>query len=422
MVSCLRCRTIFSFSKDNEKTRGIGAMKKMYLFLLLFSLFSFPSSAQDSVPRVERQIVFGVSPFDGRRFLSSFLPEFQKEMLLTANTDNPVMVLLSDVYYWPITAEYRADYQGVHIPLEGRLLIFRGRELYREFEQVEYIYVYPQGPAGETTHLLMGEEMIHFIEDIFESFDERVANPNIRWATFQGPFRGFVVNLSEGRYRMVFSVENEGQVFNMEKSLRVFSPIGRGAAYQIIPEEKWTVSSNSETSQQRIYLRPQSVIYLKIFPSILYSRADYERMAAPHRPSSGLGLENASLWIHEEIALEERGHNYLMIEAAGLSTKLRAQEFIVRQTDGTALGYNILAYDPELFPNTRPTFTAYRLTAPPPGVGVSLSIPGMEKETLRYLRCLEPRSLYLGILAFIFPLLVLLARFITGIREYRKIK
>ena len=390
-------------------------MKKIYCLFILSLLSPFAGITQDSSPARERQIVFGVSPFDGTKYHASFLPESKDEMFLIANMDNTVTVLLSDVYYWPITAEYRADFQGVHIPLEGKLSIYRNRELYREFEQVEYIYVYPRGPAGESTQLYTGEEMIRFIGEVIESFEERLANPNAIWASFQGPFKGFVLNLPEGNYRMVFSVENEGQIFTMEKRLRVFSPIAYGTTYQIIPDEKWTVSSNSVTSQQRIYMKPEGIIYLKLFPTILYSRADYERMAAPHRPSSGLGLENTSIWIHESVSLEEEGQVSLIIEAAGLSTLIRAQDFLVRQIEGSALGYAILNFDPVLFPNSRPTFTAYRITAPPPGIGVSLKVPGMERETLRYLRTLESQGLYLTFLAFIFPLIAFFTHFIMGI-------
>ena len=405
-------------------------MKKNLRLMIVFCVLCPFISAQDDAPNVQRQIVFGISPFDGVKYLASFLPEAQKEMFLTADTNNTVSVLLSDVYYWPITAEYRADFQGVHIPLVGKLSVFKGKELYRELEQVEYIYVYPRGPTGEASILLAGEEMIRFMEEVRDSFEERMANPYLAWPTFQGPFKGFVVNLPEGKYRLAFSVENEGRVFSIEKNLKVFAPIKTGAAYQIIPDEKWTVSSNSETTQQRIYLKPDTVIYLKLFPTLLYSKADFERMAAPHRPSSGMGLENSSIWVHEEISLEEDDRNSLIIGAAGQTSQIRPREFLVRQTEGSALGYTILEYDPEQFPNTRPPFSAYRLTAPPPGVGVTLRVTsegtgnsiGKENQALRHLRSLEPRVLELTLLAFIFPMILILLRLGAGYIERRRIK
>jgi hypothetical protein len=390
--------------------------------VFLCCLFPPCSSAQEYTPKTERQIVFGVSPYDGTQYLSTFLPEAQENILLTANTDNVITVLLSDVYYWPITAEYRADFQGVHIPLAGKLSVFRDNDLIRELERTEYIYVYPQGPAGEATRLLYGAEMDRFIIEIENSRDERAVNPNRLWASFQGPFQGFVVNLPPGNYRLVFSVENEGQEFLIEKRLRVFTPLGHGTVYQIIPDEKWTVSSNSETPQQRIYLKPGSIIYLKIFPTILYSRADYERMASPHRPSAGTGLENTSIWIHEEASLEDDGVTALRIDANSQSVLINPKEFLVRQLEGSSLGYAIIDYDPEKFPDTRPTFTAYRLSAPPPGIGVRFSISGRGDEAIRYLHTLEPRVLYAPLLALLLPFILLGFRLMLGVLESRRYK
>jgi hypothetical protein len=298
--------------------------------------------------------------------------------------------------------------------------VYRDKELIQELDPAEYVYVYPRGPAGEATRLLYGAEMSRFIEEIENSQAERMKNPNKPWASFQGPFRGFVVNLPQGNYRLVFSVENKEQEFAIEKKLRVFAPLGHGTVYQIIPDEKWTVSSNSETPQQRIYLKPGSIIYLKTFPTILYSRADYDRMAAPHRPSAGMGLENASIWIHEEASLEEDDAAALRMDVDDQSVLIRPKEFLVRQLEGSSLGYAILDYDPVKFPDSRPTFTAYRLSAPPPGIGVWFSITGRGTGAMRHLRTLEPRVLYAPLLALLLPFILLGFRIIFAVLESRR--
>jgi hypothetical protein len=391
-------------------------------FIFLAHLFPPCLNAQETAPRTERQIVFGISPFDGTKYLSSFLPESREELLITADMDHALTVLLSDVYYWPITAEYLADFQGVHIPLAGKLSVFRGRELIRELEARDYIYVYPQGTAGEAEELLYGEEMFRFMREVEDSMPERAANPNKTWAAFQGPFRGFVLNLPKGQYRLVFSVENQDRSFSMEKRLRVFSPVGRGMVYQIIPGEKWTVSSASETPQQRIYLKPGTIIYLKIFPTILYNRAEYDLMASPHRPAAGIGLRGSSIWIHHDSSLEDDAGASLRMEAAGRSVLIEPEEFLVRQIEGSALGYVIVDYDPEQFPGSRPTFTAYRLSAPPPGMSVKFGVPGMEKESVRYLRSLEPRTLHIPLAVLFLPLVLPVLRIIMDMAARRRIR
>jgi hypothetical protein len=255
-----------------------------------------------------------------------------------------------------------------------------------------------------------------------DSLPDRAANPNKTWATFQGPFRGFVLNLPRGQYRLVFSVENEDRSFSMEKRLHVFPPAGRGIVYQIIPGEKWTVSSDSETPQQRIYLKPGSVIYLKTFPTILYGQSDYDLMASPHRPAAGIGLRSSSIWIHHDRSLEDEAGASLRMEAAGTSVLIEPEEFLVRQLEGSALGYVILDYDPQKFPESRPTFSAYRLMAPPPGTSVKFSVPGTGKESVRYLRSLEPLLLHVSLAALLLPLVLLALRIILDAAARRRVR
>lgn len=370
-----------------------------------------------SEPKIERQIVFGVAPFDGTKYLSSFLPETRRTILFPANVDNVMTVLLSDVYYWPIASEYRADFQGVHLPLAGKLSIFKDKKLLQELHQVEYIYVYPKRLAGEASQLLRGDEMNRFITDYAAQEEERAARPDKIYAAYQGPFRGFILNLPVGKYEIVFSVENNEKTFAMTKELKVFSPLGQGFVYQIIPEEKWTISSGSETPYQRIYLKPGGVVYLKIFPTILYRKSDYELMQAPHRPSAGIGLENASLWVHEEISLEEMPKPSLRMTTGGQATVLTPRDFIVQQQEGYALGYTVLEFEETKFPNSRPAFRAYRLAAPPPGIGVMFRVPEFGRETVRHLRALKPEALYLSLLSLLLPVLLVLLRFWLKYRE-----
>jgi hypothetical protein len=399
-------------------------VKRYWLFFVILFCLKEPIKAQSfsPEPEIERQIVFGVAPFDGTKYLSSFLPETRKTLRFPANADNVITVLLSDVYYWPISAEYRADFQGVHLPLAGKLSIFKGKKLLQELHQAEYIYVYPRGPAGEASRLLRGDEMNRFITDYAAQAGERAAHPDRIYAAYQGPFRGFILNLPAGKYEIVFSVENNEKTFTMTKELTVFSPLGRGFVYQIIPEEKWTISSGSETPYQRIYLKPGGVVYLKIFPTILYRKSDYELMQAPHRPSAGIGLENASLWIHEEMSLEEMPGPSLRMTAGGHATVLAPRDFIVQQQEGYALGYRVLEYEQTRFPNSRPAFKAYRLTAPPPGTGVMFRVPESGRETVRHLRTLKPEALCLSFLSLLLPFLPVLLRFRLKHLENRRAK
>jgi hypothetical protein len=381
---------------------------------LACALAAAPVAAQpggQATPRPTRQIIFGLAPFDGGRYLSAFAPEQRKTLYLTAGADNVVTVNMTDVYYWPITGEYRADFEGFNMPLGGELRVFRGRDLAATIAPSDYIYVYPNGLEGEASRLAFGDEMRTLLAARARAVEEfntgRAAAPPR--TAYQGPYRGFVLRLEPGRYRIEYRVENQGRSFSLEKELVVFAPIGRGVRYQVIPEDKWTVSSDSDSPEMRIYLRSGQVVYVKTFPALLYDGERYDLMAFPNRPTAGLGLRGTAVWVAAEESVEDAGDAALEIRAGGRSTIARPQDFVVRQTPGSALGYAIVEYSAVGNAGTRPSFRAYRFTAPPAGVDVRLALPGRDGST-RTLRTLEPAGAGATAAALLLPLLPLALR------------
>ncbi len=364
--------------------------------------------------KASRQIVFGVAPFDGGRYLSAFVPEQRKQMVLTDTGASVITVNMTDVYYWPISAEYRADFQGVNVPLAGELRVYRGTELVATVAQEEYIYVYPLGLEGEATRLARGQEMLRLIDErarAVADFQAGRATEPPRLA-YQGPFRGFVVALQAGLYRLEYRIENQGRAFVLGKALEVFSPLRRGTRYQIIPEQKWTVSSDSDSPHKGIYLKAGEVVYIKTFPSLLYDAARYDLMLFPNRPTAGLGLDGRVTWVSAEESLEEMPGASMEIRAAGRSVTTSPRDYLVRQTPGSALGYDIVEVSPGAPAGTRPSFRAYRMAAPPPGYDVRLRAAGAGSGS-RSLRTVEPGGSAWCALALLLPLALVAVRLAT---------
>ncbi len=381
------------------------------------------AAAQQSTPRPSTQIVFGVAPFDGGHYLSAFVPEQRRTMYLTADADNVITVNMTDVYYWPITGEYRADFEGANMPLPGELRVYRGRALLAKLLPSEYIYVYPLGLEGEASRLAFGDEMKLLMETRAKAAADYSAGKTREppRAAYQGPFRGFVLRLPRGRYRLEYHVENQGRSFSLAKSLVVFPALGRGVRYEIIPAEKWTVSSDSDSPRAHVYLKPDEVVFLKTFPTLLANAALYDLMASPNRPTAGLGLASSALWVRTEESLEEAPGASLGLEAGGRSAAIRPRDYLVRQTPGSALGYDIVEHTPEAFPGVRPSFRAYRITAPPPGYDVRLALPG-QPDSGRILRAVDPRRGGWTALALLLPLLPLGLRVALSARERRSLR
>ena len=385
--------------------------KTVFAVFALVALSSLSAEEVSRIPIATKQIIYGIAPFDGSKYLATFVPESRKTIHLIAGFDHALTVLLSDVYYWPISAEYRADFQAVNLPLTGKLSVYRGSELVEELQRTEYAYYFPLGPSAEPTKLVYGEALRTLME-------AAVREPSIA-STFQGPFSGYVVNLDKGRYRLVFSTENDGRVFTLEKELTVFPSLAQGVTYEIIPEDKWTVSSTSESWNSRIYLKSGQTIFLKTFPASLFGAADYDLMARPNKPTAGIGLENSALWVKETVALENILDAEMLIEASSRQIKVRPVGFVVQQNSGSALGYSIVPYADTAVPPVMPSFLAYRLTAPPQGIEVLLSVSKGKAGSERMMRSLNTRDDFLSGLGIILPLFLLLVRWILHLADLR---
>ena len=379
--------------------------------------------AQETGPGFEttRQIVFGLAPFDGGRYLATFAPESRDTIYLTAGHQHVVTVNMSDVYYWPITAEYRADFQGFNRQLPGQLRVYRGDDLVETLEQRRFIYLFPHGPQGEATRLLFDAEMEGFIADRALAVEDYQAGrrADVPAAGYQGPFEGFILRLEEGRYRLSYRIEREGEEFSLNKELVVFTDLAEGIHYEIIPEDKWTISSASDSPHARLYLKHGQVVYLKSFPASLYNHALYDLMASPQKPMAGMGLESSARWVAGERSLEEEPSAALDLTAAGQRVRIRPRDYLVRQAPGSALGYQIVEYSAEDYPGRRPSFRAYRIEAPPAGVSVQLLSAARPLTSARVVRTVDPTNLRYTAGAMLLPLILVALRLVVDRRERR---
>ena len=101
-----------------------------------------------------------------------------------------------------------------------------------------------------------------------------------------------------------------------------------------------------------------------------------------------------------------------LVPAAALLGAIAAmaqQPHLVRQTPGSAFGYDIVEHSPREFPDVRPSFRAYRIAAPPAGYDVQLRVSG-SVDSERLVRTIDPRGEGWTALALLLPLVPLLVR------------
>ena len=89
------------------------------VILLLPALSPLPAYAADT----QRQAVYNGEVFDGQGYSAQFYPENVHTIYVMAGAQNVLVPKATNVYWWPITHEYKADWESVNEPLAGTLEI-----------------------------------------------------------------------------------------------------------------------------------------------------------------------------------------------------------------------------------------------------------------------------------------------------------
>ncbi|HHW09707.1 MAG TPA: hypothetical protein GXX29_07025 [Firmicutes bacterium] len=381
----------------------------------------------EGVPVREKQFVYGLSPWSGTEYSGTFAPRQAKTIYLMGNVTNIVNSLRSEIYYWPITQEYMADWFGYKEDVPGRLEVFKeGSNEPTVFEKTPYCYSYPNGwDAGVV--LVTGEaayaefDKFNAAYDAFYDASSKYYDEHARWQKILDgmlqrvretgqyykeeeipkppvqptapkiyvtePVNAFLVKLEPGNYRIRVVGEDGNVVPDSEKKLVVFDARRTGVGYEIIPESTWTRPFNSDDRTQVLYAEGRRTFYTKPYMESEYNLFNYSRMISLHKPLEGLGTKSAWLWIHEKEITDAKLE---LLKDGEVIEVIERKPFYVEQTAGYGLGYRIVDFDPEKpeFQGREPSFVAYKVVVEPKAGEYMIRlvdengevIPGSERE------------------------------------------
>ena len=124
--------------------------------LLLSILLAAAALAQ--VPVKERRFVYGVNAFTGRDYVGTFYPPTVNTLYLLGDRCSIVSPRYTLLYFWPITNEYKADWDGLNETVTGTLEILRRGKLLHSLSQTKYVIQHPRGLDAGEVHLYIGRE------------------------------------------------------------------------------------------------------------------------------------------------------------------------------------------------------------------------------------------------------------------------
>jgi hypothetical protein len=342
----------------------------------------------------KRQFVYNLVLFDGAHCQTTFCPEDIDTIYMVAKVKNIISANKTDVYFWPISKEFLADWAHYKEPQPGKLEIMKGNRVIKTISEAEYVLDYSNGFPGNPTGIKIGYAARKALADFkarTDLFYQSIQKYYAKYADYQKSLQdfaknpkafgdkppekprqpvpphgyiseaapGFALNLTAGTYQIRFRNEKNEIVPRSVKKLVVFPALARGIGYEIISEDKWTYPTHSDDFSANVFALKDQVIYVKPFTELQYNSFYYSKLTKLAMPSSGRGLENQKIWIHLS-PLSNHNTRLELTEKGKVIQKVKEKPYLVKQHSGSAFGYDIVEFkknDPQEVPN----FTAYKI-------------------------------------------------------------
>ncbi len=432
--------------------KPIFSLQKIFIVLAEF-MSLFPNLEIDqSIDNLD--FVYGTNHYNGISYSSALIPPSIDTIYLLSDHTSILAGKLTKIYYWPITNEYKADWDNYNDTIEGKLEIREGGDIFQIVDLTEYVIQYDGNNQSNTTVLYLKDEAIDarkkyenmknkYRDDLY-SYYKKLNEYNLLYQEAleklqyglitpdQLPIEpsppdnfslfstdllyGFPVNLPVGEYEVSLRLEDGSIQVDSNKKLVVFESLANGIGYEISNEKRWNLPDKSLYQNEVIYGLENDVYYIKPFQQNLYNERYYTCM---NNPQNKTARDDRTIWV----PIQSVDNVFLtVIKQQGID-KLNIQQYYVKQILGSKLGYEIIPFEPESM--TSPTFTGFEVILNDSLIykiklmdGEGNVLPG----SLREIRVLHSDRLWLiyiiSALPLVFGIIVLIARR----KEVRNIK
>jgi len=377
------------------------------LALVLALLPTLPVAAQ-GVPDKHPEAVYNGEVFDGQGYSGQFYPAEERTVYVLAGAQNVFIPKQTQVYWWPITHEYKADWDSLNQPLTGTLEIGD-----QSFPLTTYSLRYDGGYDSAKTTLLVGDAAAQAYADYQKALsdyqaasaryaelraqydvllevwgkavDERKAKgqatddlpvpkqpvePTAPSVTVTTPAGGIAFSLPAGTYDLRLRGTDGQLVPGSERRVVAFGPRREGLAYKVIAESKWTIPDASTDPNDTIFVSGEKALYVQ--PA---AEREYDSFYAAKllNPQQRTVQDRRGIWswlptgVFTGTTLEQR-------IGGGAPQPIPQVQYYVKQTPGAALGYEILPYDSSAGSGV-PTFAAFAVH--PQNGSLTIAAPGV---------------------------------------------
>lgn len=371
-------------------------IKRALILVLVALVLGAGATAHAQSPERTESFAYGINaaaPDSG--VIGTFAPPSVETLYFLANETSVLSPRRTEIYFWPITNEYRAAWSSMNESVGGTLEVFQQGRQIATIEQTQYtIHFFAGQGLPQEAQIYLGEEAVEAnqrFQSEQQAYTEAVQayrDAQTQWRELvreaqqrrtEGeevdippppeapePFnlfstglnQGYPLDFGPGTYQVHVRGPDGDIVPKSRRMLIFFEPRRTAVGYTVIPQARWTTPEEATAPADVILSEPESVLYLEPHVVREYPALAYERLLNPQYPGDAQGRE----WqwaIGEELREEARLEvvvNGTVLDQVALSP------YRVKQVQGGELGYEILPFDPndDSAPRT-PDIVAYRI-------------------------------------------------------------
>jgi len=445
-------------------------MKRIIFYIIAVFLFviSVPGlSAQ--APEKKENMIYAVGAFDGKDYTGTFVREEADTVYLIANESNFLNSRKTLIYFWPITQEWKADYDTLNENfLNGKIELTDSSGKKQLLEPVKYTYYNSPGEYEINWQVFLdsaadeeyakyqkmmedywdaldefnekqmraeidfnaliaeigkkreaGEDISELVAEAQRYADEGVGDPPDRPGYYVRPVeKAFHFNLEPGEYRIRFMLDS-GEVMEGSDKKVILHKKRRenGIGYDVIPADKWTRPEASHGPSSVLYVDGTTDLFLRPFYQDEFNDLFYSKTIR----NDAKGNPELMRWVKIQQVPKPRIE---MILPKNKTESLEEKPYYVEQLKGSALGYKIVPFDAEgKHKDREPSLWAYRIPMGKDASVIKLRLQDKAGEHLpggeRQIRVVSrSSSLLLSLILAFVPIAVMIVVLIVRSRRY----
>ena len=369
---------------------------KLRLVVVLAAIFVLFLSrrTQAQQPESIEAFVYGINATTPGEVYANLSPPQVDEIYILADRVSMLSPRRTNIYFWPLTQRYQANWSELNEPLDGVLEIVEDNRVVSTVNMTSYTvhYVVAGTTVGELffaeeaqeadarhhlsqqAHLqAMTEYRQTRLQWLLEARKARQAGEPVRleeepqrpesFTTLSvGLQQGFPLILEAGEHQIRMR-DGQGEIIaGSERTVHVFESRQTTLGFEVINEELWTTPLQVNDAADVIPAEPSSVIFLR--PRLVHEYPALEIERLQDAQFSGEPADNTR-WL-VDFGYTHSPNDVLEIVRRGkLVEQINYASYSVRYALNQDLGYEIVPYNadtPELTP--RVDITGYRLQLP----------------------------------------------------------